>query len=109
MEDRLKALKDKLGVQWNELAQLIGISVPMLGFLRRGERNPSPKVLLTIKTLEDSDCSTTTSTKDELQRWKARAHAAESRAAVAEEKLRLVNEALGFILQGTSKLKEAVK
>jgi len=109
MEDRLNALKDKLGVQWNELAQLIGISVPMLGFLRRGERNPSPKVLLSIKTLEDSDCSTTTSTKDELQRWKARAHAAEARAAVAEEKLKLVNEALGFILQGTTKLKEAVR
>ena len=109
MEDRLNALKERLGVQWNELAQLIGISVPMLGFLRRGDRKPSPKVLLSIKTLEDSDCSTTTATKDELQRWKARAHAAEARAAVAEEKLRLVNEARGLILQGTSKLKEAVR
>ncbi len=109
MEARLMALKERLGVQWNELAEQIGISVPMLGFLRRGIRNPSPKVLMAIEALEHSDISTTTATKGEVQRWKARAQAAEARAAIAEQRLKLVNEALGFILQGTSKLKEAVK
>lgn len=109
MEARLNALKERLGVQWNELAQQIGISVPMLGFLRKGNRKPSPKVLMAIEALERSDVSTTTATKGELQRWKARAQAAEARAAVAEEKLKIVNEALGLILQGTSRLKEAVR
>ena len=109
MEARLTALKERLGVQWNELAEQIGISVPMLGFLRRGERNPSPKVLLAIEALERSDISTTTATKGELQRWKARAQSAEARAAVAEEKLKIVSEALSLFLQGTAKLKEAVR
>lgn len=109
MEARLTALKERLGIQWNELAQQIGISVPMLGFLRKGDRKPSPKVLLSIEALESSSFSATTTTRDELQRWKDRAHAAEARAAVAEEKLKLVNDALGFILQGTAKLKEAVR
>lgn len=109
MEARLNALKERLGVQWNELAEQIGISVPMLGFLRRGDRKPSPKVMMAIEALERSDISATTATKGEVQRWKARAQAAEARAAIAEQKLKLVNDALGFILQGTSKLKEAVK
>lgn len=109
MEARLNALKERLGVQWNELAEQIGISVPMLGFLRHGNRKPSSKVLLAIEALERSDISTTTATKGELQRWKARALTAEARAAAAEEKLKLVNEALDYILKGTARLQEAVK
>lgn len=109
MEERLFALKERLGIQWNELAQLIGISVPMLGFIRRGIRKPSSKVLLSIKALEETNSSTMIATKDELQQWKSRAHAAETRAAIAEEKLKLANEAFELILQGTSKLKEVVR
>lgn len=109
MEERLIALKDRLGVQWNELANQIGISVPMLGFLRKGKRNPSPKILMAIEALEQGNTTVTTSTEDELQAWKERARKAEARAAKAEERLKLVNDALGLILQGASKLKEAVK
>lgn len=109
MEERLLALKDRLGLQWNELASQIGISVPMLGFLRKGKRNPSPKILMAIEALEQGDTTATTTTKDELQAWKERAQKAESRAAKAEERLKLVNNALGLILQGVSVLREAVR
>lgn len=53
MKDRLEALRSKLGVQWKELAEMLGISVPMIGCLRRGERNPSSKLELKISALEN--------------------------------------------------------
>ena len=38
MEERLTALKEKLNLKWGELAYKMGISVAMLGFLRRGKQ-----------------------------------------------------------------------
>ena len=108
MKDRLEALKDKLGLQWNELADALGISVPLLGFIRRGDRKPSPKVLMAIETLEHSDVSATTATKD-IQLLRQRAIVAENRAQIAEKKLAQVCEALDHILKGVGILKEAVK
>jgi len=108
MKDRLEALKDKLGLQWNELADALGISVPLLGFIRRGDRKPSSKVLMAIETLEHSDVSATTATKD-IQLLQQRAIVAENRAQIAEKKLAQVCEALDHILKGVGILKEAVK
>ena len=108
MKDRLEALKDKFGLQWNELADALGISVPLLGFIRRGDRKPSSKVLMAIETLEHSDVSATTATKD-IQLLRQRAIVAENRAQIAEKKLAQVCEALDHILMGVGILKEAVK
>ena len=108
MKERLEALKEKLGLQWNELADALGISVPLLGFIRRGDRKPSPKVLMAIETLEHSDVSATTATKD-IQLLRQRAIVAENRAQIAEKKLVQVCEALDYILKGVGILKEAVK
>ena len=108
MNDRLAVLKERLGLQWNELADALGISVPLLGFIRRGDRKPSPKVLIAIETLEHSDVSATAATKD-MQLLRQRAIVAENRARVAEKKLAQVCEALDHILKGVTILKEAVK
>ena len=108
MNTRLEALKERLGLQWNELADALGLSVPLLGFIRRGDRPPSKKVLIAIESLESTDISTTTATKD-TQLLKQRAIAAENRAQVAEKKLAQVCKALEHILKGVTILKEAVK
>ena len=97
MNDRLAVLKERLGLQWNELADALGISVPLLGFIRRGDRKPSPKVLMAIETLEHSDVSATTATKD-MQLLRQRAIVAENRAQVAEKKLAQVCEALDHMM-----------
>ena len=59
MNERLTALKMRLNLKWEELAYKIGISVAMLGFLRRGERRPTTKILAAIAALE-TDTKTTT-------------------------------------------------
>ena len=97
MNDRLAVLKERLGLQWNELADALGISVPLLGFIRRGDRKPSPKVLMAIETLEHSDVSSTAATKD-MQLLRQRAIVAENRAQVAEKKLAQVCEALDHMM-----------
>lgn len=55
MKDRLEKLREKMGVQWKELADILNISVPMLGCLRRGERNPSDKLMVRIKAIESGE------------------------------------------------------
>ena len=55
MKTRLEKLRKKLGVQWKDIALLLDISVPMLGCLRRGERNPSEKVLARLAAVESGD------------------------------------------------------
>lgn len=52
MNERLTELKTRLNLKWGELASKIGISVAMLGFLRRGERRPTAKILAAIASLE---------------------------------------------------------
>lgn len=52
MKKRLEALRQDLNVQWKELADMLEMSVPMMGCLRRGERNPSDKLLRRIEDLE---------------------------------------------------------
>lgn len=52
MMDRLEKLRSKLDVQWKDLAKILNISVPMLGCLRRGERNPSAELLKRIEYVE---------------------------------------------------------
>lgn len=108
MKERLEALRERLGLQWNELADALGISVPLLGFIRRGNRKPSAKVLIAIETLEHSDVDAVTATKD-MQLLRQRAIVAENRAQIAEKKLSQVCEALDHILKGVTILKEAVK
>ena len=52
MKERLEELRRRLGIQWRELADMLEISVPMVGCLRRGERNPSEKLLARIADVE---------------------------------------------------------
>ena len=52
MNERLTELKTRLNLKWGELASKIGISVAMLGFLRRGVRRPTAKILAAIASLE---------------------------------------------------------
>ena len=69
MKKRLEALKSRLGLQWKDLADALSISVPMLGCIRRGERNPSKNLLRRIEELEqngldNATCSNTSDTQD---------------------------------------------
>lgn len=98
MKNRLELLKDKLDLQWKELADALDISVPMLGCLRREERSPSKKLLHRINELEKNGVVLQADTTD----WK-------SRALDAEKNLVIVGEALDLILQGAAKLRSAIK
>lgn len=49
---RLKALKDALCVNWAELAESIGVSRSGLDFFRSGARNPGPKTMRRIAAAE---------------------------------------------------------
>lgn len=89
---RLELLKDKLGLKWNELAGALGISVPLLGFIRRGDRHPSEKVLRAIVALEESGVSAKNATAAELQAWKSRALRAESKLQKMREAIRNFNK-----------------
>jgi len=101
MNERLGKLRFSLGLEWGELAEKLCISRSMLGFIRRGDKEASAKLLYRISELEDSLNSKTVATGSNDQ-WK-------SRALVAERKLGEVNEALSLILQGAKKLQEALK
>ena len=61
MDERLTELKTRLNLKWCELADKMGISVGMLGFLRRGVRRPTPKILATISALESDTKNATSS------------------------------------------------
>ena len=54
MDERLNNLKDSLGVDWGHLAERLGISRSMLGFIRRGNKKPSKRLLIRIMELEAS-------------------------------------------------------
>lgn len=66
MNERLEKLRKRLGVQWKELAELLGISVPMLGCLRRGERNPSEKLLARLDDVEAGKVALQTASKERM-------------------------------------------
>ena len=55
-----------MGVQWKELAEMLGISVPMLGCLRRGERNPSEKLLARLHDVESGKVALQTVSKERI-------------------------------------------
>lgn len=52
MDERLRKLKDNLGLEWGELAEKLCISRAMLGFIRRGDKPASSKLLRRIADLE---------------------------------------------------------
>ena len=52
MEERLDRLRGARTEEWKELADTLGITVVMLHYLRKGARNPSPKLLRRIMELE---------------------------------------------------------
>lgn len=101
MDERLKKLRFALGLEWGELAEKLCISRSMLGFIRRGDKEPSAKLMFRISELERplSSKIVTVGSNDQWQ----------SRALIAERKLNEVNEALSLILQGAKKLQEALK
>lgn len=57
MDERLENLRKQLCLDWGELAQKLGISRAMLGFVRRGTRNPSAALLRRIRELEEGESS----------------------------------------------------
>ena len=52
MNQRLDKLRETLTVSWAELQTRLGCSESMLYFMRKGDRNPSPKLLRRIMELE---------------------------------------------------------
>jgi transcriptional regulator with XRE-family HTH domain len=53
LDKRLEMLRFSLGLEWGELAQRLDISRSMLGFIRRGDKKPSAKLLYRIASLEN--------------------------------------------------------
>ena len=99
MNKRLETLRYSLGLEWGELAEKLGISRAMIGFIRNGKRKPSAALLLRISELEQKACGNPVAV---ATNWR-------ERALLAERKLLQVREALDLILKGTAKLNEAVK
>jgi len=52
MEERLQLLRQKLRLEWGQLAERLGLSRAMLDFVRKGQRNLSFKAL---NRLEDAE------------------------------------------------------
>ena len=102
MEKRLETLRYSLGLEWGELAERLGISRAMIGFIRNGKRKPSAALLLRISDLEQQACGNPVAVENATTNWR-------ERALLAERKLLQVREALDLILKGTTKLNEAVK
>ena len=57
MAARLEALRMKLGLDYGQLANRLGISRSMLGFLRTGTKPASPKIMRRISDIETVDTS----------------------------------------------------
>lgn len=97
MKDRLETLRQRLGIQWKDLAKALSISVPMLGCLRRGERNPSKKVLDRLVELEKNglQSSSSSTTKDSgVSEWMQRALLAEARLAEIQKEVDKIKDIL---------------
>ncbi len=52
MNARLETLREKMTCSWGELQKALGVSESTLYFLRKGARNPSPKLLRRMIALE---------------------------------------------------------
>ena len=65
LNERLNELRFSLGVDWGELAKMLGISRSMLGFIRRGDKPVSPKLHQRICQLERSAGSQTCTCMEE--------------------------------------------
>lgn len=102
MQNRLETLRYSLGLEWGELAERLGISRAMIGFIRNGKRKPSAALLLRISELEQQAGGNPVAVANDTTNWR-------DRALQAERKLLQVREALDLILKGTSKLNEAMK
>ena len=102
MNERLETLRYSLGLEWGELAERLGISRAMIGFIRNGKRKPSAALLLRISELEQKAGGNPVAVANNATNWR-------ERALQAERKLLQVREALDLILKGTAKLNEAVK
>ena len=102
MNKRLETLRYSLGLEWGELAERLGISRSMLGFIRNENRKPSAALLMRISELEQQAGGNPVAIANDTTNWR-------ERALLAERKLLQVREALDLILKGTAKLNEAVK
>ena len=80
MEERLKKLRYDLGLEWGELAEKLGISRAMLGFIRNGRRKPSAGLLHRISELEAAASASVqmATTSQPAVDWRARALNAEA-------------------------------
>ena len=80
MNERLEKLRYALGLEWGQLAERLGISRAMLGFIRNGTRRPSAALSLRITELEASLGSNNTATvATNFIDWKDRAMKAEAK------------------------------
>lgn len=90
MNERLTELKTRLNLKWGELANKIGISVAMLGFLRRGERRPTAKILAAIASLE---AATERTKQQQMQQDAAtESHEPKKESSLEDENRRLKEE-----------------
>ena len=101
MNERLESLRFSLGLEWGELAEKLGISRAMLGFIRKGDRKPSAKLSLRITQLEQTISSNTVATNSSNIDWKAR-------ALDAEKKLLQLRKAIKGFIRVTENLENAL-
>lgn len=103
MEERLKKLRYDLGLEWGELAERLGISRSMLGFIRNGERTPSAALGLRISELERAVAASEhiATTTQPVVDWRAR-------ALNAELELRRYKAAFSKIVKSLKLASEAV-
>ena len=101
MEERLEKLRFALGLEWGELAQKLGISRAMLGFIRKGDRRPSAKLSLRITELEQTIGSNSVATVATDINWK-------ERALQAEKKLLQLRKAIQSFIRVTENLEGAL-
>ena len=101
MEERLGKLRFALGLEWGELAQKLGISRAMLGFIRKGNRRPSAKLSLRITELEQTiGCNPVAAATTDIK-WK-------DRALQAEKKLLQLRKAIQSFIKVTKNLEGAL-
>ena len=101
MNKRLENLRFALGLEWGELADELGISRAMLGFIRKGDRKPSAKLSLKITKLEQTISSNPVAIESSGIDWKERAWA-------AEKKLLQLRKAIKSFIRVTENLENAL-
>ena len=93
MDERLNSLRFALGCDWGQLAEKLSISRAMLGFVRRGDKPASPKLMYRIVSLETEASSQKVAiSSDDNADWRARALDAERKLKSLRGAIKSFNE-----------------